>query len=112
MKKHSRGSNINITQSTEAEVVLDQGKDTANPPNTRASANDVDLRKTQHQMANAQLLSLYANIAILQAIMNQHASLNVLHRRGKQNQVQEEDIDTAAEAQVGDQAPVLEAELH
>ena len=63
-------------------------------------------------MANAQLLSLYANIAILQAIMNQHASLNVLHRRGKQNQVQEEDIDTAAEAQVGDQAPVLEAELH
>ena len=54
MKKPSRGSNRSLDVNTEAEADQDHGKEAQHLSNLEASANDVDLRDTQHKMGNAQ----------------------------------------------------------
>ena len=48
---------------TEAAADQDQGKEAQNPSNQKASANDVDLKSTQHQMGNAQQWKPYVDSA-------------------------------------------------
>ena len=54
MKKPSRGSNRSLDVNIEAVADQDHGKEAQHPSNQEVSANDVDLRDTQHQMGNAQ----------------------------------------------------------
>ena len=53
-EKPSKESTTNMDTNTEAAADQDPEKEAQNPSNLKASANDVDLRSTQHQMGNAQ----------------------------------------------------------